>query len=293
MKNCKFFKIIICFVLFIFLLAGLSSCRDEDEGRMKKSPEKRDFLIITEAGGMEEQTASYIAGILAEMGYTYETVYDGERFDESLFCCAVISGEGDGGGFSVPVVTVGFSPAEGDDRCSVFPVITPRELARAAVLLFPEAEDYTVISSDDGARDVQDACDLLDVSGVSYTVEALEERPYGNAVLSAAEKGCDVLILPSGDNGGAGIDLSPYGTAVVTVGRGEPVRGAAASFCIDTEAMARAAAELGVSLVEGEEAEVGCESFYSLCISEGTLSELEARADIEAVSEDFKVVLVE
>lgn len=191
----------------------------------------------------------------------------------------------------LPCVRCTFSPAENDGEYTVSPFLTSKSLARAAVLLLPDAKRFSVISEAERAADVQDACDFLDMSAVDYTVETLDGRPYGEAVLAAAKKGCDAVILSSKSTGGISIDLSEYETAVIAVGEGEPVRGALGTFCINTEAVSEAAADAIIAVIEGREPEESFESFYSFCISEGLSREF--GADISAVCEDFSVVVTQ
>lgn len=293
MKKQAKILIFLCLLFIISLSFLLSGCEEKGKVQKKQEIERTDYLIITKEGGIEEHTAKYAAAELSERGFTWKLLYEGQSFDNISCKGIILSGCDVQTEYDVPLVVMRFD-ADGHSEGNVIsPAVSPDSIARAAVLLFPEAEHYALISSAEGAADVQDACDCLDMCGVNYTVEALDGRAYGDAVFSAAKKGCDVLILPSGDEGGSGIDLAQYGTAVVAVGKGEPVRGAAASFCIDTEKMAKAASELCISLSEGKDLRQKEESYYALCISESALESLPLTADMEAVSEDFKVVLVE
>ena len=254
---------------------------------------KEEFYIAADGGGLERVTAEYISRYLEEMGYASHLGKIGE-IDGSEGYSAVIAvgreamdtASGLSGVEKICCVPDSYVEREG----TVSPCLSSGSLARAAVLLFSHAESFTVLSQKEGAADVQDACDYLDTCGVSYTVCSLDGAVYGDAVLSAVKQGCDVLIVPFGDISPMKGELKKYGTAVVAVGEGEPVSGAVATFCIDTERLSRYMADLAVSRVTGREEEPCEESFYKVCIDMDGAEEHDV--DIEALREDFCVAMV-
>ena len=170
-------------------------------------------------------------------------------------------------------------------------VICPRllsgSIARAGVLLLPAARSFCVISDRSGAMDVQDACDVLDMSGVDYRVEVPDRGEVWTVMETSVKDGCDVILIPYVDPVGATLDMSSYGAAVIGIGDSEPVKGALASFCVDTERLCSDAAELCVCIMEEREFEGFGDSYYTLCVSEREAKRLSA--DIQGVSEDFFV----
>ncbi|MBQ8915025.1 MAG: hypothetical protein IJ046_02475 [Clostridia bacterium] len=290
-------KGIIIFALLAAVMLSVCGCRadaGEDGAREgKQEEEERYFYICVSGGALERQVAEYIEASLRAEGYT-AVLGEGAVNDGGIVALIAVGRDAvtlARESASVPVVLCDPSGSLwGEDILA--PGMSSGGLARAARLLLPAAESFAVITETEGGQDVQDACDHLDLCGVDYTVETLDGRTYGDAVISAAKKGCDVLLLPFGDvYAGGGIDLSGYGTAVISVGEGEPVRGCLATFCVDTEGLARFAAARAVDIAEGRECEEHMKSFYTLCISESLSKRF--FVDIEAVREDFSVVLVE
>lgn len=284
-------KKITALLLAIFIIC-LGGCEEKKTKNINADQNGEYILIVTKKASLSEQTAHYISASLSRLGYSSLIKYE-EQADKMKrdILGVILVGNAEYPKKELPTVRCKTAPSNTTEKNTVSPCLSSKSLARAAVLLLPNAGHFTVISEAAGAADVQDACDLLDLCGVDYTVEALDGRAYGDAVISAAEKGCDGLILPSTVPGGLSIELSEYETAVVAVGEGEPVRGALASFCIDTEKLAEASAQLFVSLIEGKEIQPYTESYYKLCISK-KLSERFC-VDLTAVSEDFNAVVVE
>ncbi len=282
-------KILSLCIVYLMLVI-LTSCEDRKSIAFinREKEETNRVLILADSEGMAGQTAQYIGAFLSEMGYGSEIASKAKDEGYTAVVCVGDDKEYKG---KLPTVRCLLSESRDTGENTVAPFLSSKSLARSAVLLLPDACKFSVISEIEGAADVQDACDFLDLSGIDYTVETLDGRAYGDAVYSAAKKGCDVLLLISGDSGGAGFDLSDYKTAVIAMGEGEPVKGALGSFCIDTEKLAAAAAEMCVSVIEGKDTVPEAKSYYSFCIS-GEIAE-RFNVDIEAVSEDFSVVLVE
>lgn len=293
------FKTLRLFLSVLLILSQLYGCggneesTETDRAADTEGAKKEDFYIVSDADTLEKQTAEYIAVYLGGMGYTCRVGEYGEIQKEKGGCRPVIA-VGKDSVLSVEALS------ESEKICCVpdltvakegvvSPSLTSGSLVRAAVLLFSGAESFTVLSCEEGAADVQDACDYLDRSGVNYTVCSLEGSVYGDAVLSAVKKGCDVLIVPFGDITPMKNELKKYGTAVVAVGEGEPVGGAVATFCIDTERLSRYTARLAVSRLTGED-EPPLESFYKICIDTEAAKDFDV--DIEALREDFFVTMV-
>ncbi|MBQ4066157.1 MAG: hypothetical protein IJD22_00805 [Clostridia bacterium] len=284
-------KRIVALVLAV-LAVLLCGCREKKEERTARELSHR-VQIVTERGGIEEQTAALVGEMLMAKGYEVSICLAGEgdmKKEEKGFCATVAVGcsvkEAEGA-----YLECSFDITEKGSETLVAPGLSSGRMARAALLLMPEAESFSIISEKAGGADVQDACDVLDMSGVSYTVETVEGKPYGDAVAKAAEGSCDALILPSEKLWSAAADLSEYETAIIAVGSGEPLRGALASFCIDGEKMAYEVASRVTALVEGEEAEPLRGGCYVLCVNLSIAREL--GADVEAASEDFSVVITE
>ena len=230
---------------------------------------------------------------LCRQGYTANTQNAKEKPDDNHKCIISIgekvdlsSNHGD-----IPVVRCiprgGIASRDAD----IYPFVGTKDIVRAAVLLLPSAQEFALISELNGAADVQDACDHLDLCGINYTVEVTDGRPLGDTVISAKEKGCDAVILPMHALDGINIEPLSISSAIIAVGEGEAVRGALASFCIDVELLAEHTAALAVSKVKKEAWSPDAESYYVICVSE-KLSK-DHTVDLSALREDFKVVSVE
>ena len=269
----------VCLTLFLF------GCEEKD-GETERVSEAADFLIVTMEGGIEEQTAKMVGANLEAMGYSWKQENQMPKTipekTEGVVFVGVDSEEAD-----VPLVRCSFQMNDSGEN-TVAPSLSSGSMARAATLLLPKAQHFTVLFGDAGAADVQDACDFFDLCGVDYRAEALES----GGLYAALEKSVsDVILLPSRELSGRGIELFSEGCAIFAVGEGEAVRGAIATFSIDTEKLARDTAILAVSQATGEKAILHSESYYILCLDR-TLCE-KYNADITAVSEDFRVVIVD
>ena len=187
----------------------------------------------------------------------------------------------------VPWVRYSFRMNDSGEN-TLAPSISSGTMARAATLLLPKAQHFTVLSREAGGADVQAACDFFDLCGVDYRARTVE---VGEVAAVLSESGSDAVLLPSTELSGRGIELFSEKSAVFAVGEGEAVRGALATFCIDTERLARDTATLAASMVEGEKSPLHTESYYIMCLNR-TLCE-KYNADVPAVDEDFKVVLVD
>lgn len=273
------------FFLAVLLLLSLAGCDGETVSKKRKA-EAEDFLIVTVEGGIEEQTAKMVGEHLESMGYSWAL---DKKMPKDL--PKKVLG----------VVFVGFESCEADVpyvRCSfgmndsgentLSPSLSSGTMARAATLLLPSAQHFTVLSRETGGADVQDACDYLDLCGVDYRAETLGEGALAEIMKRSAS---DAVLLPSAELSGRGVELFFEGCAAFAVGEGEAVRGALATFCIDTESLARDTAILAISQVTGEEIAIRTESYYILCLDRALCEKYSA--DVPAVSEDFKVVLVD
>ena len=271
-------------ILFILLSLFLLGCEKEREVRTVSEPS--DFLIVTQDGGIEEQTAKMVGVALEDMGYSYFLKKEMPRALPEGTLGVVFVGA-DSEATDLPFVRCSFRMNDSAEN-TLSPSISSGTMARAATLLLPSAQHFTVLSREAGGADVQDACDFFDLCGVDYRARTLE---VGEVAAVLSESGSDAVLLPSIELSGRGIELFSEGCAVFAVGEGEAVRGALATFCIDTERLARDTATLAVSAITGEESPLHTESYYILCLDR-TLCE-KYNADVPAVDEDFKVVLVD
>ncbi|MBE6588278.1 MAG: hypothetical protein E7647_07695 [Ruminococcaceae bacterium] len=285
----KHILIVMAALLCTWLFCG---CEEKELTGKNEQGSKEQYLIVTPFGGIEEDTAKLISLCLEEKGYASVIEHvdavpserDGVIGVIAVGCEARVA-EG------VPYVRASFDMGEEPKENVIAPCLTSGNVARAALLLLPEASRFFVFSSEPGAADVQAACDVLDASGVDYTVETIGSGTLEEAVRKAEEKGSDALILPSDRLCGGGFEITGDSFPVFAVGEGEPVQGALASFCIDAQRMARDTSDIAVALLEGRETELRAESYYVLCISKCLAEKF--TPDIEAVKEDFHVVIVE
>lgn len=274
----------------LFFLAALISlfllgCEKEkaEDGPKAVSAE---FLIVTAEGGIEEQTAKMVGAHLEEKGYSYAlTTETPHSLPEGTECAVFVGVESEGE--DLPSVRCSFKMND-SGKNTLAPALSSGTMARAATLLLPSAQHFTVLSHEAGGADVQAACDHFDLCGVDYRAEALESGDLATALENSVS---DALLLPSFEVSGRGVELFFEGCAAFAVGEGEAVRGALATFCIDTESLARDTAHLAISQVTGEEVAIRTESYYILCLDRALCEKYSA--DVPAVSEDFKVVLVD
>ncbi len=281
----------ISFLVAVLLSLFLLGCENEEKAPQKERSKKADFLIVTLEGGIEAQTAKMVAAHLESMGYSsvLETGIP-KKLPEGLKGAAFV-GVDSGELSDVTSVGCDFDMKSRGDEDMLSPYLSSGSMARAATLLLPEAEHFTVFSGEQGAADVQDACDVFDLCGVDYRAETLEMGEFTRLVSVSEKWGSDALLLPSAELSGRGVELFGGDCAVFAVGEGEPVKGALASFCIDTENLARDTARLLVSRATGEEALLHRESYYILCLDRALCEKY--GADITAVSEDFRVIVVD
>lgn len=273
-------------VLFSFFLWG---CEEDGKAAEKRETEMADFLIATIDGGIEEQTAKMIGAELENMGYSWILETEMPKTAPKDIKGAIFVGV-DGAEWDVPTVTCSLKMNTATEN-TLSPCLSSGRIARAATLLLPDAGHFTVFFDEGRGSDVQDACDFFDLCGIDYMARALELGEFAKCLAEVKVSGSDAVILPSAELSGKGIEI--YGTdcPVFAVGEGETVKGAVATFCIDTEALARDSAKNMVSLIKGEEPSADVGGYYILCISR-TLAE-KYGADIPAVSEDFRVVVVD
>ncbi|MBQ4066329.1 MAG: hypothetical protein IJD22_01670 [Clostridia bacterium] len=182
-----------------------------------------------------------------------------------------------------------------DGAVGVRAVLSSRDLAEASMMLLPRATRFAVMSAEEGAADVQDACDEFDRCGVDYRVEALSYgQPYGDAIISAAKKGYSAVILPYFELSAGGVDMgeSKGDTAIIAVGEGEPVKGALATFCVDAQALSSDTARLFERFLSGDGEARSIEGrYYRLCVSESVKECFDA--DVEGAGERFSVTVTE
>ncbi len=291
-KAVRFMKRYTVFLIALALILFLWGCKGEGEKVIRERERSSyDFLIMTLSGGIEEQTARMVGAELEDMGYTWALKTKKPEYIPKEIKGAVFVGieSMDIGDF--PSVRCTFDMNARGDENTLSPCLSSGEMARAATLLLADAQHFTVFSAEKGATDVQDACDVFDLCGVDYRAETLEEGEFAQCFSISEKWGSDALLLPSAELSGRGVELFGAECAVFAVGEGEPVRGALASFCIDTEKLARDTARLLVSRVTGEEVLMHTESYYILCLDRALCEKYSA--DITAASEDFKVVLVD
>ena len=273
------------FFLAVLLLLSLAGCEREKVSKKRKA-EAEDFLIVTVEGGIEEQTAKMVGANLEEGGYSYALTKETPKIlPEGTKCAIYVGVESERA--TVASVRCSFKTNDSGEN-TLSPSLSSGTMARAATLLLPSAQHFTVLSREAGGADVQDACDYLDLCGVDYRAETLGEGALAEIMKRSAS---DAVLLPSAELSGRGVELFFEGCAAFAVGEGEAVRGALATFCIDTESLARDTALLAISQVTGEEVAIRTESYYILCLDRALCEKYSA--DVPAVSEDFKVVLVD
>lgn len=279
----------IVIIAALFLSLFFCGCESGEKGAETRDAGDADFLIVTMDGGIEEETAKMVGAELESMGYSWDMETKMPRSAPEKVKGAVFVGV-DCAEWDVPSVRCDFKMnVEAENTLS--PCLSSGKIARAATLLLPDAEHFTVFFGEKGASDVQDACDFFDLCGIDYRARALESGEFAECLAEAQSSGSDAVILPSAKLSGSGIEIFGGDCPVLAVGEGETVKGAVATFCIDTEILARDTAKSMVSLINGEEPTLDTCGYYILCISR-TLAE-KYGADVTAVSEDFRVVVVD
>lgn len=281
----KYGVLFIAAMLFLFLVG----CDGEREGQSpQEKRELSDFLIVTQSGGIEEGTAKMIKSELENEGYTSDLTTKTEKKDikRAKFVIFVGVESCDTGG---PWVCCSFDTEGEALENTLAPCLSSGAMARAATLLLPDARHFTVLSEKEGGRDVQDACDVFDLCGIDYRAERVESGGLAQCIATVDECGSDAVLIPSRRIS----SLAVYSNdcPVFAAGEGEPVRGAFATFCVDTELLARDTARLAISRVTGEDISLRTDSYYILCIDRALCEKY--NADIAAASEDFKVLLVD
>lgn len=287
----KLSNLLAALILFLIIFTG---CTEDKTAYKNESHEKsKDFLILWEGNGLEKQTAYLIETELCRMGYTAVTKKAKDKAVSNPKCIITVGENAESLSKSSNIPTISCIPEGGiaSRKADVYPYMGTKDMARAAVLLLPSAEEFALISEENGAADVQDACDYFDMGGIDYTVEITDGRSLGDTVLSATDKGCDAVILPMHALEGLNVEPLSNSCAIIAIGEGEAVRGSLASFCIDVELLSRHTAALAVSKIENKEWIQKSESYYIVCISEKESKN--HSIDPEALKENFKVVSVE
>ena len=298
------FLMLICF-LMIFAFSscnkGESDLREREMTEDTTSAEKSSVLILGNDFGIDKALSEYIEASLLEEGievYREGDVSEKGEVDlvlgvgrEGVLACLEIEVES-------PVVYCtweGSFPDTGEyETAGIKAHLSSRDIILTSLSLLPSAESIAIISSEEGASKVQDGCDALDVMGFDYTVEALSAgQPYGDAAITAAKKGYSIVILPCFDLSAGGIDLGEEkkDTAVISVGEGEPVKGALATFCLDVQRLSMDAAKICRDILQTGEAESIEGGYYKICISESISAYFEV--DTEAALDYFPLVITE
>ncbi|MBR6676293.1 MAG: hypothetical protein IKL24_03070 [Clostridia bacterium] len=236
---------------------------------------------------MARNISSILSDFGANAGITYE--YHGSDAD-----CVVFIGCEIPKSIDIPFVYCSATLTDPDtaaDKGEVVPYLSSGRMARAAMLLLPDATHFFILSRADGAVDVQSACDIFDASGVDYTVEVLGERTVRDAVISFSKKGADGIIVPFCSPDLDGISLAESGTGLITVGENSIVNGSLATFCPDTEALSYLAASKVLDTVYERADELKLPDTVKLLIDPSVADALSA--DIFAVKEDYEVYLTE
>lgn len=302
MKN---FKTIFVTLLAFIAVISVCSCEAQEKESEKKIETDR-FIILHSEMPQDRQIASSVASALINDGrsVTLKEEISAEENEFEKFKAVITVGRSETQAFlekstdvqHIYCITDG-GVAPDTDKKGIAPTVESSGLADAAMILIPDAEDFSIVSGVEGASDVQDACDLLDRTGMGYTVESLEGRIYSEVLLSCLESDTDALLLPSGALGhkSSSAYTLPYipesYVPVIAVGIGEPLRGALATFCIDSEIMSEALYSLINSEVYGNEA-VYPDNYYVLCINKERAADIDERAK-KNIAELFPVVWIE
>jgi len=293
-------------IILITVSALLCSCKAENELKQPKKAQGDSFIILTGSDSLDRQIAATLSSYLIEKGHSttlLELSLPSEK--ELKKATAVITV-----GRNVTAEITKMAPdiphvycytdggGQADNKnTGIAPTVPPQSLADAAMVLLPAAEHFSVISSIEGGGDVQDACDLFDRMAKDYTVETLGGRIYGEVLLSCLESDTDALLLPAGalGNRNASAFALPYipesEIPVIAVGMGEPIKGALATFCIDSEAISKALLSLTESEVYGH-APTLPDSYYVLCINKKRAATLDERAK-KNITELYPVLWIE
>jgi len=155
----KHILIVMAALLCTWLFCG---CEEKELTGKNEQGSKEQYLIVTPFGGIEEDTAKLISLCLEEKGYASVIEHvdavpserDGVIGVIAVGCEARVA-EG------VPYVRASFDMGEEPKENVIAPCLTSGNVARAALLLLPEASRFFVFSSEPGAADVQAACDKL------------------------------------------------------------------------------------------------------------------------------------
>ncbi len=295
--------------LILSLICVFSSCGESPEKKREAKGEAGGFIIVTSFDGVDVSVGKAAALALTEGGYSVKLYSleesepekkDLERAEAVLTVGREVTKEYLKKELSAPLfycIADGGGTVGGDAK-GIAPTLSSSALGDAAMILLPDARSFTLLSGSEGGSDVKDCCDLFDMAGADYTVEALEGRIYGEVLLSALESDCDAVILPAGGLGSksSGAAALPYipesPVPVIAQGHGAPIKGAFATFCVDSPSLGASLAALALGALYGEEAEYP-ESYFRLCISE---SRAEGKVDERArknISEFFEVLYVE
>ena len=277
--------------MLVFFLLGCDGEKTVREVGKEKKTESFDFLIVTQEGGIEEQTAKMVAEELENMGYTSKLTTRTDKKDEKEVKCVIFVGVDKATNTEVPSARCSFEINGETDESTLSPCISSGTMARAATLLLPKAKHFTVFFEEEGGRDVQEACDVFDLCGVDYRAERVEMGEFSQCFSMPAKWGSDAVLLPSSRLSGEGVEIYAQDCAVFAVGEGETVRGALATFCIDTESLATDTARLAISKLTKKDPSLRSENYYILCLNRTLCERYEA--DVTAVSEDFSVIMVD
>lgn len=272
----------------LILTWGCGEERDSAEEPTAGEASRPRVAIVLQEGEAFSSLADRIAYHLEKKGldaFTYFGEEDiGDEADAVIFVDEKYrENDSSAGIFCYSRVT---DPRAAEMEGAVCPYLSSGSIARAAMLLLPNAQHFFIISRAEGAADVQAACDIFDAAGVDYTVELLGDRSAGEAVLSSAKRGADAVILPFFAPDAGAMSPSELGTGLITVGLDGAVEGALATFCPDIEAIAKRAADEAALAVNGEGAVKRNESLVCIRIDPRIAEALSA--DVTAAEEDYK-----
>ncbi len=310
-KNKRFtyvLRVITLVLFFITAFFALSSCEGDDiyeRGEKAKTESEEVYpsvLIASGDCGVGKTVSEYIEAYLSNRGINVYRERESISLEGDLDGVIAVGKEGvlqvlekEYDGPLVYCIWEDFKKAsELEGAVGIRAGLSSKDLAATSMALLPKAYRFAIMSIEEGALDVQDACDEFDKRGVDYTVEALSMgQPYGDAIISAANKGYSAMILPYFELCAGGIDRESHSdeTAIIAVGEGEPVKGALGTFCVDAQLLSMDTAKLFEKLLSGDGAESIEGGYYNLCISESVEKYFET--DREGAGEFFPVIITE
>jgi len=275
-------------ILLLLALTAILISRDGESkknagGEIREAVESR-IMIVYDESDDAQRLCALIADQLESMSCKAELFpADGQR-EESSFDCAVFVETAPREKPQIPYFTcaAGMQGGRNLELTDLCPRISPRDIARAALLLLPDEERYFVLSGEEGAADVQKVCDLLDRSGKCYTVAVSKGGLPRQNTDDIFSEGYNVIILPYSTD-------SARGTVLVR-DRERGTFGTLASFCADEKRLARAAAEKASCLARSVPFEAKADSYLTVCVDAYLAKS--TGADIEALKEDYKVRLL-